>query len=152
MTFQAGILGGTGTIGTNTFNTSINNNATISPGGTDRSLSASAGTLVIDSNLSLLNNSKLLMEIGGAAQGQEYDYISVSNSGIIGGTLELHVINGFESQLTPSQTFVLLTSQTALTGTFNNVANGARLTTADGLASFQVNYGPGSSYGANNLV
>ena len=77
MTFQAGILGGTGTIGTNTFNTSINNNATISPGGTDRSLSASAGTLVIDSNLSLLSNSKLLMEIGGAAQGQEYDYISV---------------------------------------------------------------------------
>ena len=62
------------------------------------------------------------------------------------------MINGFESQLTPSQTFVLLTSQTALTGTFNNVANGARLTTADGLASFQVNYGPGSSYGANNLV
>ncbi len=152
MTFQAGILGGTGTIGTNTFNTSINNNATISPGGTDRGLSASAGTLVIDSNLSLLNNSKLLMEIGGAAQGQEYDYISVDGSGIIGGTLELHVINGFESQMTPSQTFVLLTSHTALTGTFNNVANGARLTTADGLASFQVNYGPGSSYGANNLV
>jgi hypothetical protein len=35
---------------------------------------------------------------------------------------------------------------------FDNVANGARLTTADGLASFQVNYGAGSPYGANNLV
>ncbi len=152
MIFQAGILGGTGTIGTNTFGTSISNNATISPGGTDRSLLASAGTLAIGCNLALLNNSKLLMEIGGATQGEEYDYISVSGSGTMGGTLELHMINGFESHLIPSQTFVLLTSQASLTGTFINVANGARLTTADGKVSFQVNYGAGSSYGASNLV
>jgi len=35
---------------------------------------------------------------------------------------------------------------------FANVANGARLTTADGLASFKVNYGDGSPYGADNVV
>ena len=39
-----------------------------------------------------------------------------------------------------------------LAGVFDNVANGGRLTSADGTTSFQVNYGAGSPYGANNLV
>ena len=62
------------------------------------------------------------------------------------------MLNGFQLQLDPSQTFTLLSSKDVVSGAFDNVANGARLTTADGLALFQVNYGAGSSYGANNLV
>ena len=92
------------------------------------------------------------MEIGGLTQGTEYDYLAVSGLVGLDGTLELHMLNGFQLQLDPSQIFTLLTSKDVLSGAFDNVANGSRLTTADGLASFQVNYGAGSLYGANNLV
>ena len=140
LNFQAGSLTGSGTI-----NGSVISNATISP-------EASAGTLTIHGNVSLLNNSKLVMEIGGVTQATEYDYLAVNGAVGLDGLLELHMINGFQLQLDPSQTFTLLTSKDVLSGAFDNVANGSRLTTADGLASFQVNYGAGSPYGANNVV
>ncbi len=92
------------------------------------------------------------MEIGGLIQGRQYDNLAVSGTVGLGGTLELRMLNGFELQLDPSQTFTLLTANSLLSGVFANIANGARLTTADGTASFQVNYGAGSLYGANNLV
>jgi hypothetical protein len=138
--FQAGSLTGAGTI-----NGDVISNATISPG-------ASAGLLSINGSVSLLNGSKLVMEIGGLTQETQYDYLAVGGMVTLDGTLELHMLNGFHLQLDPSQTFTLLTSKDVLSGVFDNVANGARLTTADGLASFQVNYGVGSPYGANNLV
>jgi hypothetical protein len=46
----------------------------------------------------------------------------------------------------------LLTSSSALSGVFSNIASGSRLATSDGGASFIVNYGAGSPYGADNLV
>jgi PEP-CTERM motif-containing protein len=131
--------------GSGTINGDVASGATISPG-------ASAGTLVINGNVSLLDGSKLVMEIGGLTQETQYDHLAVGGMVTLDGTLELHMLNGFQLQLDPSQTFTLLTSKDILSGAFDNVANGARLTTADGLASFQVNYGTGSSYGANNLV
>ena len=91
------------------------------------------------------------MEIGGLIQGAQYDYLAIGGMVTLDGTLELGMLNGFQLQLDPSQTFTLLTSQD-LSGVFDNVASGARLTTADGTASFQVNYGAGSPYGADNVV
>jgi fibronectin-binding autotransporter adhesin len=140
LSFQAGLLVGSGTI-----NGNINNNAVISPG-------ASAGTITVNGNISLLGNSKLVMEIGGVVQGGAYDYLAVSGMVGLDGILELHMLNGFQLKLEPGQIFTLLTSNNLLEGVFDNIASGARLTTADGLASFQVNYGAGSKYGANNLV
>jgi PEP-CTERM motif-containing protein len=140
LNFQAGSLTGSGTI-----NGDVISNATILPG-------ASAGTLIINGNLSLQNSSKLVMEAGGLTQGTQYDYLAISGLVGLDGTLELHMLNGFQLQLDPSQTFTLLTSKVVLSGAFDNVANGSRLTTADGFASFQVNYGVGSPYGANNVV
>jgi hypothetical protein len=135
-----GTLSGSGTI-----NAQVSDNGRISPG-------ASAGKLTINGNLSLLNNAKLVMEIGGVTQGTQYDYLAVSGMVGLDGTLELHMINGFQLKLEPTQTFTLLTSNSLLEGGFDNIASGARLTTADGLASFQVNYGAGSPYGANSVV
>jgi hypothetical protein len=140
LNFQQGSLTGSGTI-----NGNVISNATISPG-------ASAGTLIVNGNVSLLNDSKLVMEIGGLTQGTQYDHLAIGGIVTLDGMLELRMLSGFQLQLDPSQTFTLLTSKDILSGAFDNVANGARLTTADGLASFQVNYGTGSSYGANNLV
>ena len=70
----------------------ISSNATISPG-------ASAGLLNINGNVSLLASSKLVMEIGGLTQGTQYDYLAVSGLVGLDGTLELHMLNGFQSQL-----------------------------------------------------
>ena len=130
--------------GSGTINGDVISGATISPG-------ASAGTLIINGNVSLLDSSKLVMEIGGLIQGAQYDYLAIGGMVTLDGTLELGMLNGFQLQLDPSQTFTLLTSQD-LSGVFDNVASGARLTTADGTASFQVNYGAGSPYGADNVV
>jgi hypothetical protein len=140
LNLQSGYLTGSGTI-----NGDINSNATISPG-------ASAGTLTVNGNVSLLSSSKSVMEIGGVTQGKQYDYIAIAGALTVGGTLELRMLNGFESKLNPSQRFILVTSKSLLGGVFANVANGARLTTADGLASFKVNYGDGSPYGPDNIV
>jgi hypothetical protein len=135
----------TNLVGSGTINGNVISGANISPG-------ASAGKLTINGSVSLLDGSKLVMEIGGLIQGTQYDYLAIGGVVTLDGTLALHMLNGFQSQLDPSQTFTLLTSKDVLSGMFDNVANGARLTTADGLASFQVNYGAGSPYGANNLV
>jgi hypothetical protein len=140
LNFQSGNVIGTGTI-----TGSVINNATISPG-------TSAGTLTINGNLSLLSNSKIVMEIGGVIQGAQYDYLPIGGTVGLDGTLELRMLNSFQLQLDPSQTFTLLTSNSLLSGAFDNVANGARLVSADGTASFQVNYGAGSPFGADNLV
>jgi hypothetical protein len=92
------------------------------------------------------------MEIGGLTQGTQYDYLAINGTAGLDGTLELRMLNGFQVHLDPSQTFTLLTSRSFLAGAFDNVTNGARLVTADGTASFLVNYGAGSPYGTNNLV
>ena len=140
LTFQSGTLAGSGII-----NANVINNAIIAPG-------ASAGTLNVNGDVSLLSSSKTVMEIGGLMQGKQYDYLAIAGTLMLGGTLELRMLNGFESRLNQSQRFILITSKGLLGGMFANVANGGRLTTADGLASFKVNYGDGSPYGADNIV
>ena len=142
MTFDGGNLIGTGTI-----NANVNSNGTISPG-------FSAGTLTINGSLSLvrfslLNSSKIIMEIGGTVQGTDYDYLAINGALALDGSLQLSLINGF----TPSgnQTFTLATANSAITGAFSNVVNGGQLATTQG-PSFFVYYGDSSPFGANNLV
>ena len=57
----------------------------------------------------------------------------------------------FNQRLIRRKAFTILSS-TDLTGALDNVANGARLTTADGTVSFQVNYGRDSLFDPNDLV
>lgn len=113
---------------------------------------AAAGKLTINGNLFLDFDTFTFMKIGGLTQGTQYDFIAVAGQVALDGILFLQMINGFESQLDASQTFILLTSNSLLTGEFANVANGERLLTLDGTGSFLVNYGLGSPYGGENLV
>lgn len=52
----------------------------------------------------------------------------------------------------PDKTFVVVQAQTPITGSFSNVANGARLTTTDGRGSFVVNYGPNTTFDPKAVV
>lgn len=92
----------------------------------------------------------LAMEIGGTLATTTHDILVTTGFTKLGGLLELDLVGGFLPDA--GQTFTIVDSLTEIDGAFANVANGARLTTADGLGSFQVNYGAGSLFGAFQVV
>lgn len=112
----------------------------------------SPGALTITGNLTLLTTSTLLIELGGPRQGVDYDFLSVGGAGVLGGNLSVSFLNGYQWTLPADATFTVLTANNGLTGVFANAANGQRLFTADGGASFQVNYGLGSAFAPSSLV
>jgi hypothetical protein len=111
----------------------LTNNGAFAPGN-------SAGRLNFSGNLQLGSTSNLLFEIGGINQGTDYDLLHKVDSGTLtlNGKLTVTLINGFTPAST--DTFFIITTQSALAGAFNNVATGARLNTSDGSGSFLVTY------------
>jgi fibronectin-binding autotransporter adhesin len=129
----AGTLGGTGVVGG-----AVVAEGTIAPG-------ASAGTLTIVGNLDLLAGATLAIELGGAAQGLEYDLLAVQGDVTLGGSLTVSVVNGFEATLAPGDLFTVLASTSPIGGAFDNVAPGGTLVA--GSQAFRVYYGPSSGFG-----
>jgi hypothetical protein len=109
-------------------------------------------TIAIGGNLTFDSDTHMIMDIGGLKQGADNSFVSVTGNVQLDGLLFLQMLGNFASQLDGNQTFTLLTANGSLSGAFQNVANGERLETFDGTASFQVNYGAGSPFGAQNLV
>jgi hypothetical protein len=111
----------------------LTNNGTIAPG-------LSPGQLNINGDLELGSTSNLSFEIGGTSQGTTYDWLNKIDGGTqtLAGNLTVRLINGFVPA--NSNTFTIFTTQQILAGAFANVANGARLNTADGGGSFRVTY------------
>jgi fibronectin-binding autotransporter adhesin len=128
-------LTGTGTIKA----PSVTAAGTVSPG-------VSPGVLTIQSDLTLLATSTLLIEIAGNLPGVGHDLLSVTGSAALGGRLEVTFLDGFEDRIQATDTFVVLTANGGLLNAFSNVASGQRLFTMDGLGWFQVNYGPQSAF------
>lgn len=110
----------------------------------------SAGTTLISGDCGMAAGAALEIEIGGIANGSQYDVVNVSGNTILGGSLQLALLNGFAPS--PGNTFVILQATGSITGMFTNVANGQRLFTRDGLGSFLVNYGPGSAFNPKQIV
>jgi hypothetical protein len=137
---QGGAIQGSGTI-----EASISNKGTISPG-------FSAGTINVLGNLTLLDGSGMIFDIGGHTQGTDFDFLNVTSTTALNGSLSLDLLNGFEQSISPTETFAILDTGSSLTGVFTNIANGQRLTTLDGLGSFQVNYGAASLYGSDKIT
>ncbi len=132
-------------IGSGNVNADIDSAGVIAPG-------FSAGSFTIDGDLNLLLGSELAFEIGGTVQGTEYDFVDVNGDVSLEGMLTLTFLNGFEYLVSDSDTFILLTADSDIIGSFNNVASGDRLLTADGLGSFVVHYGVSSPGDASQLV
>jgi PKD repeat protein len=128
---QGGSLIGKGMILAN-----VTNNGTISPG-------FSANALHVFGNLTCLSNASAIIEVGGTTQGTEYDWLHITNSVVLGGTLHLRLINGFQpvpAGGAGATSFTVLTADGSLSGSFGNVASGGRLNTDDGSGSFVVTY------------
>jgi T5SS/PEP-CTERM-associated repeat protein len=127
-----GILRGNGTIVGNVLNFGI-----VAPG-------ASIGTMQVNGDFSQRPTGVLEIEIGGTSSSQ-VDVLNVG-AATLDGELRLKLIAG-----TIPPVNVALTA-TSLVGQFDNVANGQRLTTVDGLGSFVVNYGAGSPFSPTQIV
>ena len=156
---NAGWLIGGGTLSGTTFS-----NAVISPG-----ISSSLQPLMtFAGDVTLGTDSRLRFDVAGVSRApglpsrpitpivSGYDAIDCTGNVVLAGALEINLGTSTQtgSRFTPgaSDTFVVVQAQTRLAGSFQNVANGQRLNTADGHGSFQVNYGPGSAFDPKAVV
>jgi autotransporter-associated beta strand protein len=130
-TVEAGTLGGHGEVERLAVQA-----ATLAPG-------ESAGLFSVRQDLSFSSAAALSIELGGLLRGSGYDALNVGGSVDLGSDtlLSLSFINGFVA--TAGQQFQLIQAGGGLFGSFANVADGARLLTADGSGSFLVQYGNG---------
>jgi hypothetical protein len=92
------------------------------------------------------------MNLGGTDAGTQYDSLHVIGGLTLGGNLGVNFANGFLAMVKPGDVFVIAEASGTLTGSFSNIASGARITTADGQHSFVVYYGAGSPHGAQKVV
>lgn len=93
----------------------VNNGGTITPGN-------SAGRTEVFGNLTV-NSGILDIELGGTIGGTEFDALSVTGDVMLGGTLDVSLIESFT--LSPEQTFEILDVGGTLTGQFAGLAEGA---------------------------
>ena len=112
----------------------------------------SPGRFDLTGNLTLATGSELRLELGGPSPGTQHDFVSVSGSTIVGGTLTVSLINNFQSVMAPGASFTVLTSGNAITGAFSNVVDGGTITTTDGYARFTVNYAGANAVRLSGLV
>jgi hypothetical protein len=112
----------------------------------------SPGRLDIVGNLALLPGAELPIEVGGLAQGSSYDFVSVSGTGALAGSLGVSFLAGFEDTIAPGDSLTILAAGAPLTGVFANVSSGERVITTPGLDSIAVRYGAGSPNGAQRVV
>ncbi|MBK8035638.1 MAG: PEP-CTERM sorting domain-containing protein [Verrucomicrobiaceae bacterium] len=129
----------------------IESNVIAGPGSHTIAPGLSPGTLTINGNLTLSSGSTLAMELGGLTQGTLYDHLDVNGVLTLAGMLDLDFINDFQNSLTNGEFLTLATADSAILGSFSNVASGGHLLTNFPFA-LQVWYGAGSPFGAENLV
>ena len=112
---------------------------------------ASPGALTINGNANFGSGNTFAVEVGGLAQGTQYDYLDVNGVLTLAGLLDVDFISLFENSVLPSDIFTIATADSAILGSFSNVASGSRIGTNTAL-SFEVWYGALSPFGENNLV
>jgi hypothetical protein len=100
-----------------------------------------AGRTVITGGYNQGTGGTLAIDVGGTTQAAayqtgQYDYLPVSGTTSLAGSLTVKLINGF----TPSNAsiFTIVNSSGTLTGAFSNVAFGSRVTTTGGEGTFLV--------------
>jgi hypothetical protein len=137
--------------------TFINNGIIRLQGGTIKAPSAGLnvgdGTLsgdgTINGNVILASDpSALAFDIGGTAQGVNFDLLMVDGNMTLAGDLQISLIDGFQSTITSSDLFdvLIVESPFSLSGSFLNVPSGGRLETIDELGSFEVFYSGSGQY------
>ena len=104
---SAGTLGGSGTVGAVT----VNDGGTVAPGN-------SVGSLAINGTYNQTSGGKLAIELGGYTPGTGHDQLAVSGHAIVGGTLNVSLVNGFRPNV--GDTFAIITSSSEA-GNFSTI-------------------------------
>ncbi len=101
----------------------------------------SPGQLAFQGNLTLDGTTTTDMQIGGLSAGDQFDQVVQSGGGLtLGGKLLLSFVDGFEYDISPDDTFDIITSGSNLAGSFSNIVSGSRIATNDGKGTFIVAY------------
>ena len=135
-----GTLAGSGTV-----NALTHLSGTLAPG-------ASSGTLTLNGGMLMTGSPVSSFELGGTTPGTQYDRVLIpAGVLLLDGTLQLNFINGFQTAVSPSDTFTIIDGVAPISGAFDNVPSGGRLATADGFGSFRIDY-QGSDVVLSNFV
>jgi T5SS/PEP-CTERM-associated repeat protein len=134
---------GTLHVGTYNGDLTVPNGGVLAPG-------HSAGRTHVLGDYAALPGATLGIEIGGRSQATQYDLLYVDGNISLDGNLQLTMLNGFMPSA--SDTFFIGFSNVGISGAFDNVASGQRLTTSDGLGSFLVQYGPANTINPSAIV
>ncbi|MDB4614126.1 hypothetical protein OAH18_00405, partial [bacterium] len=136
---EGGTLTGVGEMDFASVTGGLVNNGTIAPG-------LSPGQLTIDGDVTFGATSDLIIELGGLTQGLEYDFLLGRDTIFLDGALSVSFLNGYESLISGSDSFTILSANGGLSGIFGGLSDGDTFLTADGFGSFIVNYD------ANNVM
>jgi hypothetical protein len=104
---------------------------------------SSPGLVTINGDVTFTDTAELQFEIAGTTAGTEFDRLDqitrATDAGVVlAGRLTATILNGF--QVTGSQSFTIISSDRPITGAFNNVPSGGRISTTDGSGNFLVTY------------
>ncbi len=75
-----------------------------------------AGSVSVDSQYEIASTGKLEIDVGGTTSGADYDAVHVTGFALLGGTIQVNLINNFLPQ--PGQSFQFLTTTTGVNNTF----------------------------------
>ncbi len=108
----------------------------------------SPGQINLVGQLTVSSDSTLEFQLAGHDPGSGYDVLVQTGpqSITLGGHLHLFLLDGFETSISGTDTFEIVTSEHPILGEFDNVASGDRISTEDSLGSFIV------TYAGNNTV
>ena len=106
---------------------------TVSPGG------VTTDTISVSQSFTLASSATTVIDLGGASPGSQYDSISVSGAVVIAGSLQLNFLNGFENSIVNGHSFTII-SGASITGNFNGLPDGTRITLPNELGSVKINY------------
>ncbi len=110
-------LAGKGAVGSVT----VNSGGIVAPGD-------SPGKLTVNGNYNQTSGGILDMQIGGSIAGDEYDQLEITGTAVLGGTLNLALVNGFRP--TVGDTFTILTSSDT-NGSFSTINSSGFATEPD---------------------
>lgn len=112
-----------------------------------------AGTLVTSGDMTFRTGSRFLLEIGGSEAGTEHDiWILMGELEMEDVVLDVTLFDGAENALLFDDVLTLIDTDAEILGSFLGIASGERFATSDGLGSFVVWYGAGSSFNASDVV
>ncbi len=121
-------LNGSSFSGSGTFEASsmiMQSGASLAPG-------QSPGRMTVNADLQLLDGAHLKIELAGLVPGTQYDVLDVNGAALLDGLLDIVFLDGFEASVTSVDTFTILTADSAIAGTLDNLLPGNRVQTAAG--------------------